>query len=197
VLLIVMALYFVREFVPGFRAIHHEMLVLGVAAALIVAGIAIGAVHLDYHEPSVAIRARKTIGIVLSTVGGFAFAAWLVAAPPGLHWRNDARTAIAEARAAHTPYIVDFGASWCGACGELERNTFPDPRIQAEGSRFVAVHVDLSPGPDLADGQALLATYDQRGLPLVVLHDSQGNEVHRVVEFVEPDELLPLMQDVD
>ena len=62
---------------------------------------------------------------------------------------------------------------------------------------FVAVHVDLSPGHDLTDGRALLASYEQRGLPLVVLHDSQGREVHRVVEFVEPDELLGLMQDVD
>lgn len=197
VLLIVMALYFIREFLPGFRAIHHEGMVIGVAVALMVAGVALGAVHLDYHEPSLAIRARKTVGIVLSVAGGFAFAAWLVAAPPGLNWREDAREAIAQARASHTPYIVDFGASWCGACGELERNTFPDPRIQAEGSRFVAVHVDLSPGRDLTEGRALLASYEQRGLPLVVMHDSEGNEVHRVVEFVEPDELLELMQDVD
>jgi thiol:disulfide interchange protein DsbD len=197
VLLIVMALYFVKEWIPGFRMLHHVPEVLGAALVLIVAGVAIGAVHLDYHDPSVAIRVRKTTGIVLACAGGFGFAAWLVAAPPGLHWREDAHTAIAEARAAHTPYIVDFGASWCGACGELERNTFSDPRVQAEGGRFVAVHVDLSPGRDLTEGRALLASYDQRGLPLVVMHDSQGNEVHRVVEFVEPDELLELMQDVD
>jgi thiol:disulfide interchange protein DsbD len=198
ILLIVMALYFVREFIPGFRQIHHEWFVLGVAIAFVLVGIVLGAVHLDFHEPSSTIRARKSLGIAFATFGGFAFAAWLVAAPPGLHWREDVRTAIAEARAAHTPYIVDFGASWCGACGELERNTFPDPRVQDEGARFVAVHVDLSPGrPDLADGQALLASYEQRGLPLVVMHDSEGNEVHRVIEFVEPDELLDLMQDVD
>ncbi len=197
ILLIVMAFYFVREFLPGYRLIRHDPLVAGVALALVVGGLVAGAVHLDFHEPSVAIRARKGAGILLASAGGFGFAAWLVAAPPGLHWREDARAAIDEARASHTPYIVDFGASWCGACGELERNTFPDPRVQAEGSRFVAVHVDLSPGRDLTEGRALLASYDQRGLPLVVMHDSAGNEVHRVVEFVEPDELLDLMQDVD
>lgn len=197
ILLVVMALYFVREFLPGFREIHHDTLTLGVAIALSLFGVAVGAVHLDFHEPSTAIRARKAFGIALSTAGGFAFAAWLVAAPPGLHWREDAREAIAQARADHLPYIVDFGASWCGACGELERNTFSDPRVQAEGGRFVAVHVDLSPGRDLTAGRELLASYEQRGLPLVVLHDSDGREVHRVVEFVEPDELLDLMQDVD
>ena len=197
ILLIVMALYFVREFIPGFRTLHHETWVIGSALALVALGVAAGAVHLDFHEPSNVIRARKALGVGFAVVGGFGFAAWLVAAPPGLHWREDAQAAIAEARAGHTPYIVDFGASWCGACGELERNTFPDPRIQAEGSRFVAVHVDLSPGHDLTEGQALLASYEQRGLPLVVMHDSEGHEVHRVVQFVEPDEMLDLMQDVD
>ena len=92
--------------------------------------------------------------------------------------------------------MVDFGASWCGACGELERNTFTDPRVRAEGGRFVAVHIDLSPGVDSPDRRALLASYEQRGLPLVVLHGSDGREVHRVVQFVEPDALLALMQDV-
>jgi thiol:disulfide interchange protein DsbD len=198
IVLLVMALYFVRDFLPGFRTyIHHETSYLIASIVMVIAGLAVGAVHLDFHEPSTIVRARKGVGIASSTIGGFVFAGWLVIAPPGLHWRDDASTAIAEARAQHTPYIVDFGASWCGACGELERNTFTDPRVQAEGGRFVAVHVDLSPGHDLTEGRALLASYEQRGLPLVVLHDSQGREVHRVVEFVEPAELLGLMQDVD
>ncbi len=196
VVMCVMALYYLRDFIPGVH-VPHETVFIASGAALVVLGIAIGAVHLDFHEPNTAQRIRKSAGILSSTIGGFLIAAWLVAAPPGLHWRDDARDAIAQARAAHSPYIVDFGASWCGACGELERNTFSDPRVQAEGGRFVAVHVDLSPGQDLTEGRALLASYEQRGLPLVVMHDSEGREVHRVVEFVEPDELLGLMQDVD
>jgi thiol:disulfide interchange protein len=45
--------------------------------------------------------------------------------------------------------------------------------------------------------RALLASYNQRGLPLVVLHDREGTEVHRVTEFVEAAELLELMHDVE
>ena len=104
--------------------------------------------------------------------------------------------ALAEAREEGRPYIVDFGASWCQACGELERETFTDPRVIEEGSRFVAVHVDLSPGQDTPEKRALLRSYAQRGLPLVVLHGSDGREVHRVTQFVEPEELLSLMQTV-
>lgn len=203
IVMCVMALYYLRELIPGLHGFFStELFWLGIAATFIAAGLAIGAVHLDYHEPSTPIRARKTVGILLSTIGGFVFAGWLVATPTveatpgGLVWREDFQAAIDEAHANGRPYIVDFGASWCGACGELERNTFTDERVREEGGRFVAVHVDLSPGVDSPDRRALLASYAQRGLPLVVLHDSEGNEVHRVVQFVEPEALLALMQDV-
>jgi hypothetical protein len=42
--------------------------------------------------------------------------------------------------------MVDFGASWCDACKELERKTFDDPRVVREGDRFIPVRIDLSPG---------------------------------------------------
>jgi thiol:disulfide interchange protein DsbD len=203
VVMCVMALYYLRDFIPGVHGFFStDLFWLAIAAALIAAGLAAGAVHLDYHEPNTVVRARKTVGILLATVGGFVFSGWLVATPTveatpgGLVWREDFQAAIDEAHANGRPYIVDFGASWCGACGELERNTFTDARVLEEGGRFVAVHIDLSPGVDSPDRRALLASYDQRGLPLVVLHDSEGNEVHRVVQFVEPDALLALMQDV-
>ena len=89
---------------------------------------------------------------------------------------------------------MDFGASWCGACGELERHTFTDARVVREGQRFVSVKVDLSPGEDTPEKQQLLASYKARGLPLVVLHDSEGQEIARVTRFVPAEELLALMQ---
>ncbi|MCG8557160.1 MAG: thioredoxin fold domain-containing protein, partial [Proteobacteria bacterium] len=94
------------------------------------------------------------------------------------------------------PLIVDFGASWCAACGELDRHTFTDPRVVREGRRFVAVKVDLSPGKDTDAKRALLASYNQRGLPLVVLHDRSGREAARVTSFIEPDEMVALLRRV-
>jgi len=89
---------------------------------------------------------------------------------------------------------VDFGASWCGACGELERHTFSDPRVVREAQRFVNVHVDLSPGQKTPEKEQLLASYEQRGLPLVVLHNSDGSEAARITGFVEADEFLKVMK---
>jgi thiol:disulfide interchange protein len=56
--------------------------------------------------------------------------------------------------------------------------------------------VDLSPGKDSPAKQELLRSYNQRGLPLVVLHDRSGREVGRVTNFVKAPEFLALMRDV-
>ena len=65
-----------------------------------------------------------------------------------------------------------------------------------EAQRFVTVHVDLSPGKDSQENKDALASYDQRGLPLVVLHDSKGEEAKRITSFVPPEDLLAMMQAV-
>lgn len=202
--LCVMALYWIKDLIPGLMdAFEHSWLVLAIALGVAAIGLAVGAVHLDFHEPRLDVRVRKTIGIMLATAGAFGVLAWVVTPSlsgtggEGLTWREDFAVAVAEARQEGRPYMIDFGASWCQACGELERNTFTDPRVIEEGSRFVAVHVDLSPGQDTEDKRALLRSYAQRGLPLVVLHGSDGREVHRVTQFIEADEFLGLMQQVE
>ena len=57
--------------------------------------------------------------------------------------------------------------------------------------------VDLSPGQDVAHGRELLASYNQNGLPLVVMHGSDGEEADRVTGFIEPEEMLEKLQAVD
>src|SRR5262249_25529063 len=111
-------------------------------------------------------------------------------------WLDDYGKAKELALASNRPLLVDFGASWCGACGELDRHTFSDERVVREGQRFVPVHVDLSPGKDSEEKQALLRSYNQRGLPLVVLHEHTGKEVARVTNFMEPQKFLELMRAV-
>jgi thiol:disulfide interchange protein DsbD len=202
--LCVMALYWIRDLVPGFREVFgHHGLAPAISLGALAIGVAIGAIHLDYHDPALKTRVRKTLGIVLATMGLFGVVTWLVTPPPTaasdrpqLVWREDFQAALAEARAQRRPFIIDFGASWCQACGELERRTFRDARVIEEGARFVAVRVDLSPGRDTPEKRELLRSYNQRGLPLVVLHDSEGREVHRVTQFVDADEFLGLLRDV-
>ena len=53
---------------------------------------------------------------------------------------------IATARAQGKPVFIDFWGTACKACDEMERDTFPDPTVQAELERFafLKVRMDLS-----------------------------------------------------
>lgn len=199
IVMLVAALYFVRDLIPGLSgAPERSARALLISAALCVVGLAIGAIHLSFHASSGAHKTRKGLGIALSVAGALGLIAYAQALPQGarLAWRDDYDRAKQHALSTGRPLLVDFGASWCGACGELERHTFSDPRVVAEGQRFIPVRIDLSPGEDSEEKQSLLRAYKQRGLPLVVLHDSSGREVTRVTNFIEPLKFLELLRGV-
>jgi thiol:disulfide interchange protein DsbD len=200
IVMLTAAVYFVRDLIPGLTGLaQHTSNFLVVALVLVGLGVALGGVHLSFHHTPLAVRARKSLGIALSVAGLCGVVGYLIALPPGarIAWLDDYGTAKQLALGTSKPLLVDFGASWCGACGELDRHTFSDERVVREGSRFIPVHVDLSPGKDSPDKQALLRSYNQRGLPLVVLHDHSGREVARVTSFLEPQKFLELMRKVD
>jgi thiol:disulfide interchange protein DsbD len=200
IVMLTAAVYFVRDLIPGLTGIaRHTTQFLGVAIGLFAIGVAIGGVHLSYHHTPMLVRARKTLGIAVSVAGLCGVIGYLIALPPGarIKWLDDYGTAKQLAMTSSRPLLVDFGASWCGACGELDRHTFSNADVVREGQRFVPVHVDLSPGKDSPEKQALLRGYNQRGLPLVVLHDHSGREVARVTSFLEADKFLALLRKVD
>jgi thiol:disulfide interchange protein DsbD len=193
------AVYFVRDLIPGLMQLpEHTSRFLWIACALLAVGVVLGAVHLSYHASSLGVRVRKSLGIALSVAGVCGVVGYLEALPEGarIAWLDDYHSAQRAALASGKPMLVDFGASWCGACGELDRYTFTHAQVVREGQRFVPVRIDLSPGQDTPEKQAVLKSYEHRGLPLVVLHDRTGKEALRVTSFVEPQTFLELMRKV-
>jgi thiol:disulfide interchange protein DsbD len=190
------ALYFLRAWLPGYASIERDQTFLIIGLALLGGGLVLGAVHLSFYD-SARTKARKGAGIALASLGILITVGYLEARPAHADWEHDLLAAKERARSAGSPLLIDFGASWCQACGELERHTFSDPRVVAEGLRFVKVKVDLSPGQDVKQGTTWLQGYGARGLPLVVLHDSTGAESARITEFVEADRMLELLRAVN
>jgi thiol:disulfide interchange protein DsbD len=199
IVMVVAAIYYLRDLVPGMMDLpQHTTTFLLTGLVLFVVGIALGAVHLSFHDPAISKRTRKAVAVAVSVTGLAAMVGYTQVLPEGVHiqWGEDYQAALTRAKSEQKPVLVDFGASWCGACKELEAKTFSDPRVVREGERFIPVRIDLSPGKTNSEKQQLLASYEQRGLPLVVLHKPSGEVAARVTSFVEADEFLHLMRAV-
>lgn len=119
------------------------------------------------------------VGIVLP----WPLAAASPEAKPSVTWSftlagNDAGAAskiddiLASARAARRPVMIDFTAAWCAACRLLDRNTYTDPDVIRQASRFVTLRVDLTNGDDATE--ALARRFGVHGLPTVAFVSSRG-----------------------
>lgn len=179
--LVAMAVYFLRPLI-GETAFRW-----GVAASLLV-----GAAYLFLSRGPRG-RVMRIVCASLLLVAGAAFAI-----PPrkGVEVVWDKYDA-AKVSAARGPVIIDFYATWCIPCKELDDKTFGDKRVAAELDRFTRVKADLTNAGDPAV-QALTKKYRVIGVPTIVLIDSQGqeNQSLRLTGFEGPDAFLKRAQQV-
>jgi len=188
-----MALGYVRDALP--KDFVHKLAfptaAYGIVAAVVLlAGLVLGGTHIAAERRKSPIahlsKPTKLASIVPAIAGLFMVITWYEL-PPELHWETNEPVAVHKASVEHRPMIVDFGASWCGACKELDEKTFPDPKVQKEGSRFVALHVDATNDDDPAIAKVREKYHATEGLPVVVFLDSNGQEQRRFTEFVSAD----------
>jgi thiol:disulfide interchange protein DsbD len=212
VVMIVMALYFLKAPFPALAAIAQPTTIfLAAMAAVVVAGVAIGAVHLDWHDGGTGTKVRKVLGIGTAVAGGFLFLAAMdkprevmpttavdaQGAPVQLlSWGHSETEAVAKAKSEKRPMIVDFTAEWCGACKTLAKETLSDPRVMAKAGNFVGVKVDATNDED-PQVEAVKGKYKVVGLPTLVIYDSTGTERKRFTDFVPPEEFLAALEGVN
>ena len=89
-------------------------------------------------------------------------------------WRTDFDTAIAEARLANKPLLVDFSADWCPPCVAMKHDVWPHPEVAAAVNRAVV------PLLVEADRDAVLGPrYQVSAIPAVLLIDAGGRVIKR------------------
>jgi thioredoxin:protein disulfide reductase len=192
ILLLVGGLYFLRPLLPFMRhAALPETWFLVASISLAVAGLAIGAIHLSFHGGPTE-KLRKGFGILFVLAGVFGAWSWKLTPKHHLDWiRGDEKRAFETALAQHKAVMVDFSATWCGPCEELETTFGDDDVYDAITSNFIPLKFDVSDGTphDLE----LKAHYDAGTLPAVVFITTDGVVVGRLRHMVEPDEMMTML----
>lgn len=201
VMLTVLALYFLRTAFPALSSfVRRDTMFLALSLGLLAIGFVLAGVHVAAERRKSPIahlsKPMKLTSAPLAIVGGFVLIAWFLTPKAQLQWLESEQVAVQQALTSHRPMIVDFGATWCGACNELATRTFADSHVREEAGRFVALRVDAT-DDDNAQVAQVKDKYRVVGLPTVVVLDSSGREKVRFNEFVEADRFLDAIKAVN
>ncbi|WP_394823738.1 protein-disulfide reductase DsbD family protein [Pendulispora albinea] len=223
VVLAYMAFAYLRDSFGTVRGLVRPDTLYGIVGAVVLLiGLVLGSIHIAAERRKSPIahlsKPMKLASIVPSVVGAFMFISWMqvfqnglereaaareaiaankdLASAPPISWQSGEEAARAQATTANKPVIVDFGATWCKACSELDESTWPDPRVRAAAASFVAIRVDATDDDD-PEVQRLRKKYGVIGLPTVVVINGHGEEMKRFNEYVTPEKMAEAIKSVN
>jgi thiol:disulfide interchange protein DsbD len=176
--LLAMAAYFLRNALP---APYRTWLLPAV--------LAVGAAALVISRIPLRLPVRALVAIAFLAAAVF-FSPLAEADVRGPAWEPFDAT-----RVGGRPAVIDFSASWCLPCIELDKKTFSDARVRQALERRALYRADMTKAA-APETVALADKYRILGVPTIIFLDASGNEIAdlRLVGFEEPNEFLKRLE---
>ncbi|SCK22127.1 protein-disulfide reductase DsbD [Vogesella sp. LIG4] len=96
--------------------------------------------------------------------------------------------ALARARAAGQPVLLDFYADWCVSCVEMEETTFRDPAVRQRMDHMLLLQADVTANNPAQ--QAMLKRFGLYGPPGIMLYDAAGRQTQQVIGYQDAGEFV-------
>jgi thiol:disulfide interchange protein DsbD len=178
VLLIALAVYFARSFLPG------DVGDVAMAVVLVLGGLYLLVVDRTGHEQPTIDRFMRVVSLVLVVVGVLYLPRGGAVEQEHLEWLAYDADAVTAAIESGQPVIIDFYADWCAPCRELDEKTFADPRVAEKLAAFHRFKVDQTRSNPVGDEASL--EFEVMGMPTVIVF-RDGEESFRITGFEPPE----------
>jgi len=193
-ILLGMPLYFLNPMMP--KDFNH----IAVPVYLILSGILLGWVFTEnktgiywlvslFHPSHYFKKFQHAFGVFLILAGFLTYRAW--PQPAEITFQAYNANLLQQAAKEKKPVFIDFTASWCLPCKELEIKTFSDSRVQEAFKGWLLLKADLSQY-DSGPVEELKKTYEIMGVPTLVFVGADGAERKnlRAIGFIPPEDLV-------
>lgn len=147
-----------------------------------------------YQAPLKSIRVRA-FGFIVASIAG---ASVMLFSPHALvesrfkvvTTSSELEQALTQAQQENKPVLLDYYASWCTACKEMDLRTFSDPTVSKLMDKYALIRVDVS--KNTADIQSLQQRYKVLAPPSIVFLDTKGTQLnsYNVTGFISSNQLI-------
>jgi thiol-disulfide isomerase/thioredoxin len=133
------------------------------------------------------ISLSKKSWVAVSIVVAGTVAPAIAAPAPAIAWGTDYKEGKATARREGRPLLLDFWATWCGPCKDMEKSLWASADVMKLAEKFVRVRVDIDRDP------VTPRMFHNEGVPTLIVTDPWGTVLDRRTGYAGPDDFVVLL----